>query len=91
MNKKGNRFRIIVDFKSTPNEPLDLQARSCLVKRPKPEEANWSLWDGERSWHVGKLSMEEQMKYPLEIITNDTGLIHKIETGRGPGGFEKLC
>lgn len=60
-----------------------------LFKRPKPEEANWTLWDGEMSWHVGKLSMEEQMKYPKESIYNDTGLIQAIETGMS--GDLKLC
>ena len=63
----------------------------CLFKRPKPENAEWSLWDGEKSWYVGKMSLEEQMKYPDKFSYNDTGLIHAIETGRGPGGFEKLC
>lgn len=62
-----------------------------LFKRPKPEDAEWFLWDGKNSWFVGKLSLEEQMKYPNKAVCNDTSLINKIETGRGPGGFEKLC
>jgi len=60
-----------------------------LFKRPKPEEANWTLWDGETFWHVGKLSMEEQRKYPEEGIYNDTGLVEAIETGMS--GDLKLC
>ncbi len=61
--------------------------------RPKddPKEKIWSLWDGEKSWRVGKLSLEEQMKYPQLEVCNDIGLIDAIETGMGPGGFEKLC
>lgn len=60
-----------------------------LFKRPKPEEAEWSLWDGEKSWFVGKLSSEEQMKYPKKSAFNDTGLIEAIETGMS--GDLKLC
>ena len=67
-------------FKNTNAFPKDDQ-----------KEKFWSLWDGEKSWRVGKLSIEEQMKYPRECIYNDTGLVHAIETGLGPGGFEKLC
>ena len=61
----------------------------CSFKRPLAEEAEWSLWDGEKSWRVGKLSLEEQMKYPKEGLYNDTGLIHAIETGMS--GDLKLC
>ena len=35
--------------------------------------------------------IHEKMKYPTHSIYNDTGLVHTIETGRGPEGFEKLC
>jgi len=52
-----------------------------LFKRPNPEEADWYLWDGEKEWKVGKLSLEEQMKYPKMGSYNDTGLIQAIETG----------
>lgn len=54
-----------------------------------PEEAIWFLWDGKKEWKVGKLSLEDQMKYPLECIYNGTGLIHAIETGMS--GKRKLC
>ena len=54
-----------------------------------PKEAVWSLWDGEKSWRVGKLSLEEQLKYPLECGYNGKGLIHAIETGMS--GKRKLC
>ena len=33
-----------------------------LFKKPSPEEANWYLWNGEKSWHIGNLSLEEQMQ-----------------------------
>ncbi|GAB4191658.1 MAG: hypothetical protein Tsb0015_13620 [Simkaniaceae bacterium] len=54
-----------------------------------PDEANWWLWDGEKEWKVGKLSREEQMKYPELAVYNDTGLIHAIETGKTQG--RDLC
>ena len=54
-----------------------------------PEDRNWSLWDGEKSWRVGKLLLEELMKYPETGVYNDTGLIHAIETGMS--GDVKLC
>lgn len=60
-----------------------------LFKRPSAEEAEWSLWDGEKSWYVGKLSLEDQMKYPIKSSCNDTALIHFIETGMS--GDLKLC
>ena len=50
-----------------------------LFKRPKPEEANWYLWDGEKEWDVGKMSLEEQKKYPNKSICNDTALREYIE------------
>lgn len=55
------------------------------------EDKIWHLWDGKKSWCVGKLSLEEQKKYPLDGICDATALKHFIETGRGPGGFDKLC
>jgi|JI9StandDraft_1071089.scaffolds.fasta_scaffold207134_2 hypothetical protein len=65
------------------------KAMKYLFKRPKPEDADWYLWDGEKEWYVGKLSLKEQEKYPKEGIYNDTGLIHAIETGMS--GEIKLC
>jgi len=60
-----------------------------LFKRPSAEEAIWYLWDGERSWKAGKLSLEEQKKYPDHILCNDTALIYHIETGLSAG--RTLC
>lgn len=54
-----------------------------------PEDRNWSLWDGEKSWRVGKLSSEELMKYPKWIFYPGLSLVHAIETGMS--GEIKLC
>ena len=87
----------IGDFDRVGNFPVPAFAQKFpifknmqyLFKRPPPEEAIWYLWDGEKSWKVGKLSLEEQMKYPFKSIYNDTGLVHIIETGMN--GLLKLC
>lgn len=40
----------------------------------------WWLWDGEKEWRVGTLSNEE-MKFPIRGIINDTLLIERICEG----------
>ncbi|MCB1068641.1 MAG: hypothetical protein KDK56_10715 [Simkania sp.] len=59
--------------------PIFKGTNSSPMKDPK--DAIWFLWDGEKSWKIGKLSLEEQMKYPEKGVYNDTGLVHAIETG----------
>ncbi len=54
-----------------------------------PEKKKWWLWDGEKSWKVGELSVEEQKKYPFKGGFNDTGLVTAIENGEWGG--RKLC
>lgn len=53
------------------------------------KEAVWSLWDGEKSWRVGKLSEEEQLKYPFHSLCDATALIRDVE--RGVFFNRKLC
>lgn len=53
------------------------------------KEAIWSLWDGEKSWRVGKLSEEEQLKYPFHSLCDATALIRDVE--RGVFFNRKLC
>lgn len=40
----------------------------------------WWLWDGENEWRVGALT-EEEMKFPIRGIINDTLLIERICEG----------
>jgi hypothetical protein len=80
----ANFFEIVGNFvvpEFARQFPIFKEAITIKV-RFNPDEVNWSLWDGEESWNVGKLSREEQMKYPTLVIFNDTGLIHAIETGK---------
>ena len=39
---------------------------------------DWWLWDGERSWRIGKLT-QDQLKLPIRSVINDTLLIQNIE------------
>jgi hypothetical protein len=41
---------------------------------------NWSLWDGERSWKVGKLT-DDQRLLPKRGIWGDQFLIDRLESG----------
>jgi len=59
------------------------------LKTTPSKDKIWWLWDGEKSWKVGKLSLEEQMNYPLERLCDATALIRNIETGMSLG--DKLC
>lgn len=52
------------------------------MPKKDPLEKIWWLWDGEKEWKVGKLSLEEQMKYPLKQLCDVTALIGDIETGK---------
>ena len=54
-----------------------------------PLEKVWWLWDGEKEWKVGKLSLEEQKKYPLHGICDVSALTVNIETGKSLG--RDLC
>jgi hypothetical protein len=40
---------------------------------------NWWLWDGEREWQVGVLT-ENQKKFPIRELVNDTLLVERIES-----------
>jgi hypothetical protein len=41
---------------------------------------NWWLWDGDKSWQIGKLA-EEQRRLPIRGNWNDTLLRERIEQG----------
>lgn len=49
-------------------------------KTTKKVGDNWWLWDGEKEWWVGALT-DEQRKFPIRGIWNDTLLIERIENG----------
>ena len=87
----------IGDWERVENFPVPNFAQKFPIFKntnalPKSDlkEAIWSLWDGEKPWRVGKLSLEEQKKYPFHVICNDTALVHHIETGKNNKGWD-LC
>jgi hypothetical protein len=43
----------------------------------------WWLWDGEREWPIGNLT-EEQRRFPIREVINDTLLRERIESGWTP-------
>lgn len=54
---------------------------NSMPKR-NPLDKIWWLWDGEKSWKVGRLSLKEQMKYPIKKLCDATALARNIETGK---------
>ena len=70
------------------HETIPAYAREFPIFRTGPLDGNgqvsdWWLWDGTRSWHVGKLSAA-QRKFPLKSIWNDTLLATRIADGWTP-------
>ena len=59
------------------------------MPKTDPKKKIWWLWDGEKEWRVGKLSLEEQKKYPLDKIADGVALVSNIETGKSIG--RELC
>ncbi len=47
-----------------------------------PLDKIWWLWDGKKSWKVGKLPLDEQLKYPIKELCDATSLVGSIETGK---------
>jgi hypothetical protein len=63
--------RRLRDFPIFRNGVADLETRRV---------ANWWLWDGKREWMIGSLG-EEQKRYPIQEVINDTLLRERIESG----------
>jgi len=59
------------------------------MPKTDPKEKIWWLWDGEKSWKVGKLSIDEQKKYPLKELCDITALTKSIEKGKSFS--DELC
>ncbi len=59
------------------------------MPKTDPKEKVWWLWNGEKEWKVGKLSLEEQKKYPIHRLCDITALIKDIESGKSFA--DELC
>jgi hypothetical protein len=57
--------------------------RTGVVDPATRKVKTWWLWDGEKEWMVGDITIE-QRKLPLRGIWNDTLLIERIEAGWTP-------
>ena len=53
--------------------------RSSRSLDPK-DQGRWWLWDGEREWHVGRLTPSQQ-EMPTQSIVNDTLLVERALAG----------
>lgn len=71
----------IVGFQPVPDFATNFPIFKSSWRHPKTNEVTtWFLWDGEKEWKVDQLS-EEEKKYPICSIWNDTLLIQRIEEG----------
>lgn len=57
--------------------------RAAGFREKDGKVVNWWLWDGENSWRVEKLTLE-QYKLPIKSIPNDIALVEMIEEGWTP-------
>jgi len=57
--------------------------RAGVIDPSTGKVAIWWLWDGEREWKIGRLT-EEQKKFPIRGVWNDTLLIERIESNWTP-------
>jgi hypothetical protein len=56
----------------------------CGATDPKTRKVpRWWLWDGEKEWQVGELTIE-QRKLPIRSAWNDVMLVERIESGWRP-------
>lgn len=76
-------------FDIVSNQPVlnELQEfpvfRAGVVDPTTGKVGTWWLWDGENEWKIGTLS-EDQKKFPIRGVWNDTLLIERIEAGWTP-------
>jgi hypothetical protein len=74
----------IVGNVSTPDSLKSFPLfRSGVIDPQTKKVRTWWLWDGEKSWRVGDLTIE-QRSLPIRGIWNDTYLVHRIEEGWRP-------
>ncbi|MDR3527898.1 MAG: hypothetical protein P4L57_11510, partial [Rhizomicrobium sp.] len=72
-------FSVVGNFPVTPSNQNFPLFRDGVADLHTKKVCIWWLWDGTREWKVGALS-EEQKRYPIRKIVNDTMLVYLIET-----------
>jgi hypothetical protein len=74
----------VVDNLTVPPDAKTFPIFRCGVVDPATRKVGvWWLWDGEKEWRVGDLSME-QRALSIRGVWNDTLLIERIESGWRP-------
>jgi hypothetical protein len=74
----------IVENIAVPENLLEFPVfRSGIADSTMGKVRDWWLWDGENEWKVGKIT-DEQRRYPIRGVWNDTMLIERIEGGWTP-------
>lgn len=76
-------FKVIGHAEVAPHNSLFPLFRNGTPDKETKTVDCWWLWDGEKSWRVGKLT-KEQRNLPLRSVWNDTMLIKRIEEGWTP-------
>ena len=74
----------IVANVSVPEEAKSFPLFRASNDDPRAETPkNWGFWDGNRTWHVGKITAE-QRRMPLREIVDGVLLHERIESGWSP-------
>jgi hypothetical protein len=74
----------VVGNSEVPGELEDFPVFRTGMRNPLNSHIeSWSLWDGERSLKVGKLT-RDQYRLPIRSIWNDSILINRVENGWRP-------
>jgi hypothetical protein len=77
-------FVVIIGNASIPVDAKEFPVFRDGVADPKTKSvAIWWLWDGEKEWRVGTLT-DQQKKYPIRAVWNDTLLVSRLESGWTP-------
>ncbi|CAM3417837.1 hypothetical protein BOSP111201_03990 [Bordetella sputigena] len=77
------RRRLIakVGYRTVPLHARETPLFRAGVPDPSTRKVdNWWLWDGEKSWQIGKLT-PEQRRLPIRAAWNDTLLRERLEAG----------
>jgi hypothetical protein len=73
----------VVGNVDVPNDASKFPLFRAGTPLPDGVVYTWWLWDGTKSWRIGKLP-PEQIELPIEEVVNYAALVHMIESGWTP-------
>lgn len=76
---KRSFVRIVGNIEVPPELGAFPMFRTGIPDPKTGRVGDWWLWDGEDEWKVGAIT-DEQRKYPIRGVWNDTMLIERIES-----------